>query len=448
MRPVKRLPKTQRELNSLGDSRTALTPSSLALIRLSGILLFAFSVVIFGVNLPAQVASLQDLFQAAFSPALPFNTDIASSLRALGVSESRYVIFNMALFVAAALASFLVSGLILWRRADDRVAILGAAMLLSIGVVGPTTLTGAFSALVPTWPWHVFSQCLIFIAGLSFPLFFLLFPSGYFVPRWTRWLLIGILPLVFFYAFFPQVLFSSLLSPVRFAATVGLSLCLAVAQVYRYLQVSSPSERQQTKWVSLGVIGGLVINSLGNISLWFLSSLHLTTATHAFFFTPVTAFFILLGPFYVGMAITRSHLWSIDLIIRRTLIYSLLTVLLSGLYLLLVFGGQYLLASFFGPGNAVVLVVSTLIVAALFQPLRQRVQQLVDQRFYRSRYDATQILADFSETLRQEVDPDQLCTHVLTVVQQTMQPSSLSLWLCPRKPQEKLQQPEEKLPPP
>jgi hypothetical protein len=448
MRPVKTLPKTQREVNTLGDSRTASTPISLVLIRLSCILVFALSVVVFGVNLPAQVTSLQDLFQSALAPTLSFNTDGASSLQALGISESRYVIFTMALLVAAALASFLVSGLILWRRADDRVALLGAAMLLSVGVVGPTAVTGTFGALVPAWPWHLFSQCLIFIAALSFPLFFLLFPSGSFVPRWTRWLLTGILPLAFFYAFFPHVLFSSSLSFIRTAAVVGLSLCLAVAQVYRYLQVSSPRERQQTKWVSLGVIGGLVINSLGDISLWFLASLHLTAATHALFFTPVTAFFVLLGPFYVGMAITRSRLWSIDLIIRRTLIYGLLTATLLVIYLVLVFGGQYLLANLLGPGNAVVLVVSTLIVAALFEPLRQRVQQIVDRRFYRSKYDATRILADFSETLRQEVDLDHLCTHALAVVQQTMQPSSLSLWLCPYKQQEKLHQPEEELPPP
>src|SRR6266700_4046003 len=230
-------------------------------------------------------------------------------------------------------------------------------------------------------------------------------------------------------------------------ALVGISLCLVVAQVYRYRHISSAIQRQQTKWVSFGVIGGLVINSLGIVSLWFLSSLHFATTTHAFFFTPVTTFLVLLGPVYVGMAITRSHLWSIDLIIRRTLIYGLLTASLLGLYLLLVFGSQYLLASFFGSSNDVVLVVSTLIVAALFEPLRQRVQQMVDRRFYRSKYDATQILADFSETLHQEVDLDQLCVQLLAAVQQTMQPTSLSLWLRPRNPQEKLEQPGKKLPP-
>src|SRR6266568_795354 len=373
MRPIKRQPETLRWFHSLRDNQRAWAAFSLVCSRVSGILLFAFSVVVFAVNLPAQAASFQTLFQAALSPAGPLSTDVASPLHALGLSESGYVIINMVLLMAAAFASFLVSGLILWRKGDDRVALLGATMLLSVGVVGPTALTGAFGMLVPAWPWHVFGQCLIFIAVLSFPLFFLLFPSGHFVPRWTPWLLMGILPLAFLYAFFPRVLFSSSFSFVRSVALVGISLCLVVAQVYRYRHISSAIQRQQTKWVSFGVIGGLVINSLGIVSLWFLSLLHFATTTHAFFFTPVTTFLVLLG-----------------------------------LYLLLVFGSQYLLASFFGPSNDVVLVVSTLIVAALFQPLRQRVQQIVDRRFYRSKYDATQILADFSKTLHQEVDLDQL----------------------------------------
>ena len=87
---------------------------------------------------------------------------------------------------------------------------------------------------------------------------------------------------------------------------------------------------------------------------------------------------------------------------------ALLSVTLLSTYLVLVFGGQHVLAGFFGPKNEVVLVVSTLLVAALFQPLRQRVQQLVDRRFYRRKYDAAQVVAGFGETLRQEVNLEQL----------------------------------------
>ena len=93
------------------------------------------------------------------------------------------------------------------------------------------------------------------------------------------------------------------------------------------------------------------------------------------------------------------------------------------------FAGQALLSSLLGQSNAVVLVGSTLVVAALFQPLRQRIQCIVDRRFYRSKYDAAKIVAAFSATLRQEVDLDQLREHLLAVVQETMQPAHVSLWL-------------------
>ena len=126
----------------------------------------------------------------------------------------------------------------------------------------------------------------------------------------------------------------------------------------------------------------------------------------------------------------RYRIWGIDAIINRTLVYRLLTVTLLGMYRVLVFGGYYLLASLFGPNNAVVLVVSTLIVAALFQPLRQGVQQWVDRRFYRSKFDATQVVSCFSETLRQEVAMDQLRKHLLIAMQETMQRTHVSLWLC------------------
>ena len=143
-------------------------------------------------------------------------------------------------------------------------------------------------------------------------------------------------------------------------------------------------------------------------------------------------------PIAAGIAMLRYRLYDIDVLINRTLIYGLLTATLLGIYLLLVYGGQYLLSSLFGPDNAVVLVVSTLIVAALFHPLRRRVQRLVDKRFYRSKYDAARVVAGFSETLRQEVNLDDLCEQLLAVVQETVQPSHLSLWL--RSPEQAAKQ--------
>src|SRR5262249_52781324 len=134
-------------------------------------------------------------------------------------------------------------------------------------------------------------------------------------------------------------------------------------------------------------------------------------------------------------ALLRYRLWNIDRIINRTLVYGLLTAIMLSIYLLLVFGGQYLLASLFGPGNPVVLVISTLIVAALFQPLRARLQSIVDRRFYRSKYDAQKTLESFSATLRGEVDLTQLCEQLVSVVEETMQPAHISMWIYPLKEQ-------------
>ena len=145
--------------------------------------------------------------------------------------------------------------------------------------------------------------------------------------------------------------------------------------------------------------------------------------------TSLSSFAFLLIPSSVTLAILRSRLWDIDVLINRTLVYGLLTAILLAVYLVLVFAGQTLLSSLLGQNNGVVLVGSTLIVAALFQPLRHRIQQLIDRRFYRRKYDAARITTAFSATLRNEVDLDQLHELLLAVVQETMQPTHVSLWL-------------------
>ena len=144
-------------------------------------------------------------------------------------------------------------------------------------------------------------------------------------------------------------------------------------------------------------------------------------------------------PLSFGFAILRARLWDIDVLINRTLVYGTLTVLLALVYFGLIFVLQSLLRGIMSQNNDVVIVVSTLAIAALFQPLRQRIQQIIDRRFYRRKYNAAKIVEAFSATLRNEVDLDQLREHLITVVQDTMQPAHVSLWL---------REPNSKLPPP
>ena len=137
-------------------------------------------------------------------------------------------------------------------------------------------------------------------------------------------------------------------------------------------------------------------------------------------------------PVFIAIAILRSRLWDIDVLINKALVYGSLTALLGALYAGLIIGLASVTGAVTG-GKAdqqpVALVIATLAIAALFQPARRRLQNLIDRRFYRKKYDAEKTLAAFSATLRGEVNLNDLRTHLLAVVQETMQPAQVSLWL-------------------
>ena len=133
-------------------------------------------------------------------------------------------------------------------------------------------------------------------------------------------------------------------------------------------------------------------------------------------------------PVAVGVAIRRYRLYEIDRVISRTLVYGSLTVVLGAAYVGLVLAGQAVFSSFAG-GSNLAIAVSTLVVAALFRPVRSRVQNVVDRRFYRHRYDAQQTLDAFSTRLRHQVELSGLCADLQAVVDETVQPRHVSLWL-------------------
>ena len=139
----------------------------------------------------------------------------------------------------------------------------------------------------------------------------------------------------------------------------------------------------------------------------------------------------LLVPLSISIAVVRSHLFDIDVVINRTLVYGLLTAMLIGLY----FGGIVVLQRLFvvvtGEKSALAVVASTLLIAALFNPLRRRTQSFIDRGFYRSKYDARKTLESFSAKLRDETDLDALSDDLVGVVKETMQPEYVTLWLRP-----------------
>jgi hypothetical protein len=205
---------------------------------------------------------------------------------------------------------------------------------------------------------------------------------------------------------------------VLFAIVVVCCVAAVVSVVLRFRR-SRGVERQQLKWFTFAV--ALVIPCQLATDFLFPNS-HLVTVVFglAVAFVPIAA----------GMAILRYRLYDIDRLINRTLVYGLLTALLGVVYAGCVFGLRQLLSPVSGESSLAV-AGSTLVVAALFQPARHRVQALVDRRFNRRRYDAARTVEGFSGRLRDEIDLDTLATELLAVVDQTMQPTAVSLWLRP-----------------
>ena len=238
-------------------------------------------------------------------------------------------------------------------------------------VTFPATFSTSELATLPS-AWSLPGHFVIFLGNISLFLFFYLFPTGRFVPRWTRWLWGVVIVFWAVNGFFP-LLHSSILAGVVF---LGFVCSILVAQIYRYRRVSSAGQRQQTKWVvfglSIGFGGFLVIN----IFAAFFPSLVPQGPLADLILNTDLYLFLLLIPLSIGIAILRSRLFDIDIIINRTLVYGILTVSVVGLYVLVV---GYLGALFGTSGNLLISLVATGLVAVLFQPLRAFLQRVEER---------------------------------------------------------------------
>jgi hypothetical protein len=326
--------------------------------------------------------------------------------------------------VLTSLAFILVALFIVWRKSDDWMALLVSAIILSLGAFGYTPDDPALIL-----PGSLLDPLVSFVAFVGYfgpvtALFY--FPDGHFVPRWSRWVclvLIITIGITFLASFI-----------VAWHLLIFLFMCVGVGvgcMIYRYRRVASPVQRQQIKWVAFG----LAVVSSGVIA-WILFDIFLPPAQPSPTRTllvaitfPIIAIASTFLPISVAIALVRYQLWDVDILIRRTLQYSVLTGLLAFVY----FGLVVLLQSLFDLLNSqqspIVIVISTLVIAALFAPLRQRVQAVIDRRFYRKKYNAQQVLAQFAQTARDEVEMEALAAELTHVIQETMQPKTLILWL-------------------
>jgi hypothetical protein len=203
----------------------------------------------------------------------------------------------------------------------------------------------------------------------------------------------------------------------------------AAASLFTRMRRAKGVERQQLKWFAYAtvvLVGGVVL------------AFTISEATSARWLGEIGFILTMVGlaglPMAVGIAVLRYRLYNIDLLINRTLVYGSLTALLALVYFADIVLFQALFRALTGQESQLAVVVSTLAIAALFNPLRRRIQGFIDRRFYRRKYDTRKTLEAFSAKLRDETDLDALSEDLVGVVRETMQPAHVSLWLRPDPP--------------
>jgi hypothetical protein len=379
-------PGTQSPPRSEGSTPTVLRGRQLTIARTMCVAVTLLAIVVFVVGLwPSfnEFRTLSIYEDAAVREITRENLD------QLGLSVEFYAAYWLTLGVVLGVVCFALAALILQRKSEEQMALFATVMLALLGATYSGS-TQSLDALNPVLGWA--GAFLEELRTLFIFLFFFLFPDGRFVPPWTRYAAVVLVALTIPPALFPNSSFGSDNWSLLFYVLYMSSWFLVgvFAQVYRYRRVSNPTERQQTKWVVFGLTvalaGFLAIGALGVIFPT-LEPGSIAQLLLAGLGVHVSLLFI---PLSIAMAILRYHLWHIDFIINRTLVYGSLSGVLTALFSLT----DTLLQSmfFFTTGvqqSRVATFASVIVIAVAFQPLRNRIQGVVD-RLVRQRIGDTE----------------------------------------------------------
>jgi len=406
-------------------ARAQLFAGGFALMRNAWRVLMAATLGLFVVSVPARYEQLEALAHATQRrPVMSEDHGLLTTASSPDVYPLLVVGLEISFVVALLVAS---AGIAVGRLDDWRNRFFSAVFFTYSVWVTPTldALDGGPVLL------HFVS--LLQAVGLIFAIhFFLLFPDGRFVPRWTRlssafWIVYtlawGIYPDAWFSLIdpfdVPFVVFASLM----FGWVTGLA-----AQTIRYRYWATPEECKQVKWVVIAVASAVAGYAVVYLPGVFIPEAGV--ARVAFDLFSVSIFWLLAMPMALalGIAMLRYQLFDFHAVVNRTLVYGSLTTTLGLVYFGLVTLLQQVLHPIAGRSNFAI-VGSTLTVSVLFRPVRFRIQSVIDQRFYRTRYDAARALDNFSMRLRDEIDLGSLEKELLGVVHETMQPAQASLLL-------------------
>lgn len=394
-------------------------------VRIAWLLLLALSIGLFAQGILVRVGELQQPCMAGPSVCHGrwlLTPEDMSRLQTAGAAPSLYAAVQTLKWVFFSALWTAVGAIIFARKSRELMAVVVAFFLMLF----PTSWDGLLSGLARAAPIYAFpTQIISILTTLALPMFLSLFPDGRFAPRWTRWVALVAAANSLFPVVFPETT-EALSGPQSIIAILSY-LVLIGAQVIRYRRYSSREDRTRTRLVLFGLAAsGIFLVAI----LSFLGGLLNFDDVFTNVASQIT-YQVALGmiPLSIGVAILRHRLFDIDIVIRRTVAYAIISAALAIIYLGANIVAQGIISALGGQRNEVAIVASTLAVAALFSPVRRRVQDAIDRRFNRQRYDADKIVADFAEYAARETDLAALQARIVGVVAETIQPKQVSLWV-------------------
>jgi signal transduction histidine kinase len=332
-----------------------------------------------------------------------------STLQHIGLSLGDYIAFYLAVILLSTLLCYAIAAILLWRRSDDWMALLVSLMLMSFspGIISNgVRFSQWFGPAVAPHVSSLFDSINLTILVLVF----FLFPDSRFVPRWTRWIMGLQIGFGIFFAFFPRFT-SDLANSIAVVSFLGILFSLVIAQVYRYRWVSTPAQRQQTKWVVYSLVVSIT-SVIGLLAIFQPQPGSLLSALDI-----IANLLLTLIPISFAVAILRYRLWDIDLIINRTLVYGALTASIIGMYILVV---GYLGALFGTGNNLLISLVATGLVAVLFQPLRELLQRGVNRLLYGQRDEPYRVVSRLGQRLEATLAPEAVLPTIVETVAQAL----------------------------
>jgi signal transduction histidine kinase len=390
-----------------GQTDERLQGGWLLFVRVAWVVVLVLAVGLFSVSIPFTFTDAHTICVAVDCSHTSYLTPgLARELHQLGLSMDFYAYLITTWSIILEFVYIAIGVLIFWRRPDDRMALISSFTLITFGAAfrgfNPE------STLSPLL--YVLSLVMAFFGNCCGGLFFYLFPTGRFAPRWVGLLVLGWI----IYWAINNLLLATILtySGLDFVIFLSLLISVVATQFYRYRRVAMPLQRQQTKWVvfgiSLALLGVLTVFTMATVSLSIIPFLIAGSLLYIF---------LLLIPLSIGIAILRYRLWDIDIIINRALVYGALTISIVGIYVLVV---GYLGALFRSGSNLLISLIAAGLVAVVFQPLRERIQRVANHLLYGQRDEPYAVITGLSRRLEATLAPDAVLSTIVQTVAQAL----------------------------